>query len=79
MSEESVNKTLSHTNYKNRKVRGEESCRASISEREAREIKSYFSDGHTPYYGEIKDIAEKYHTSVQIISHIKNGHSWRWL
>lgn len=79
MSEESINKTLSHPNYKNRKVRGEDNYRASISECDAREIKDYFSDGHTSYYGELRDIAAKYHTTVQIVSHIKNGHSWKWL
>lgn len=79
MSEESINKTLSHPNYKNRKIRGEDNHRASISECDAREIKNYFSDGHALYYGELRDIAEKYHTTVQTVSHIKNGHAWKWL
>lgn len=79
MSENSINKTISHPNYKNRKIRGEDNRRASISESDAREIKKYFSDGHTSYYGELIDVAEKYHTTVQIVSHIKNGHAWKWL
>lgn len=79
MSQESINKTLSHPNYKNRKIRGEDNYRASISECDAREIKNYFSDGHASYYGELRDIAERYHTTVQIVSHIKNGHAWKWL
>ena len=79
MSEESINKTLSHPNYKNRKIRGKDNHRASISECDAREIKNYFSDGHALYYGELRDVAEKYHTTVQTVSHIKNGHSWKWL
>lgn len=79
MSEDSINKTLSHPNYKNRKVRGEDSSRTSISEHDAREIKDYFSDGHASYYGELRDVAEKYHTTVQTVSHIKNGRSWKWL
>lgn len=79
MSKESIDKTLSHPNYKNRKIRGEDNYRASISECDAREIKNYFSDGHASYYGELRDIAEKYHTTVQIVSHIKSGHAWKWL
>lgn len=79
MSEESVNKTLSHPNYKNRKFRGEDNHRASISECDAREIKEYFSDGHTLYRGELKDVAQKYNTTAQTISHIKHGRSWKWL
>lgn len=79
MSEESINKTLSHPNYKDRKVRGEDNHRSSISEHDAREIKIYFSDGHASYYGELRDVAKKYHTTVQTVSHIKNGRSWKWL
>lgn len=79
MSKDSINKTLSHPNYKNRKVRGEDNHRSSISENDAREIKNYFSDGHASYYGELRDIAEKYNTTVQVVSHIKNGHAWKWL
>ena len=79
MSQESINKTLSHPNYQNRKIRGENSYRASISECDAREIKNYFSDGHQSYYGELRDVAEKYHTTVQTVSHIKSGRSWAWL
>ena len=79
MSEESINKILSHPNYKNRKIKGEDNHRATISEHDAREIKNYFSDGHTSYYGELRDIAEKYHTTVQTVSHIKSGNAWKWL
>lgn len=79
MSEESINKTLSHPNYKNRKIRGEDSYRASISECVAREIKNYFSDGHISYYGELRDVAKKYNTTVQTVSHIKSGRAWKWL
>lgn len=79
MSEYSINRTLSHPNYKNRKIRGEDNRRSSISESDAREIKKYFSDGHISYYGELIDVAEKYHTTVQVVSHIKNGHTWKWL
>ena len=79
MSEDSINKTLSHPNYKNRKIRGEDNHRATISECNAREIKNYFSDGHASYYGELRDIAEKYHTTVQVVSHIKSGRAWKWL
>lgn len=79
MSKESIDKTLSNSNYKNRKIRGEDNYRASISECDAREIKKYFSDGHASYYGELRDIAEKYHTTVQIVSHIKSGNTWKWL
>lgn len=79
MSDTSINKTLSHPNYKNRKIRGEDNHRTSISEHDAREIKKYFSDEHTLYYGELRDIAEKYHTTLQIVSKIKNGYAWKWL
>lgn len=79
MSQDSINKTLSHPNYKNRKIRGEDNHRSSISECDAREIKEYFSDGHASYYGELRDIAEKYNTTVQVVSHIKSGRAWNWL
>ena len=79
MSKDSINKTLSHPNYKNRKIRGEDNHRASISEHDAREIKNYFSDGHDSYYGELRDVAEKYHTTTQAVSHIKSCRTWKWL
>lgn len=78
-SQESINKYLSHPNYVNRKVRGADNHKCTISEDVARKIKEHFSDGHKIYYGEIRDIANLYNTSKEIVSHIKNGHAWTWL
>lgn len=79
MDRQSIIKTLSNKNYINRKIRGTDSWRCSISEDDAYAIKKHFSDGHKIYHGEIRDIAEKYNTTIQVVSHIKNGHSWGWL
>lgn len=78
-SQESINKYLSHPNYVNRKIRGTDHFKCAISEDIARKIKEHFSDGHKVYYGEIRDIANLYNTSKEIVSHIKNGHAWTWL
>ena len=79
MPDESIKKTLSHPNYINRKHKGEDSHMCSITEETARYIKYHFADGHTPYRGEITDVANKYGVSTSIVSHIKNGHCWNWL
>lgn len=79
MSEESNIKKINNKNYINRKIRGCDSWRCNISENTAYNIKKHFSDNHKIYYGEIKDIAEKYNTTIQTVSHIKNGRSWGWL
>lgn len=78
-TQESINKYLSHPNYINRKVKGEDSCHSVITEKIAYEIKKYFSDGHKCYKGEVKDIASKYGVNPGLVSHIKNGHAWNWL
>ncbi len=79
MSEESILKTTTNENYINRKVKGEDNWRCSISKEDVIAIKKHFSDGHKPYYGEISDIAKKYNTTPLTVSHIKCGHSWKWL
>lgn len=79
MSKDSVLRTITNQNYINRKVKGEDNHRCSISEEDALAIKKHFSDGHKPYHGEISDIAKKYNTTSLTVSHIKNGHSWKWL
>lgn len=76
---ESINSFASNPNYINRKHRGVESHMCSISEDVAAKIKRHFSDGHSLYRGEIRDIAKKYGISSGIVSHIKNGHAWSWL
>lgn len=78
-SDLSIQKTLEHPNYVNRKHRGTDSHLCSITESVAIEIKKHFADGHKIYRGEITDIANKYNTSVGIVSHIRNGHAWAWL
>ena len=78
-TQEAIEKCKNHPNYINRKVKGENNHLAKVSEENARKIKSYFSDGHELYKGEVRDVAEKYGVSTQIVSHIKNGHAWAWL
>ena len=78
-SQESINKYMTNPNYINRKHKGTDSHMCTITENTAREIKEYFSDGHKLYCGEVKDIANKYNTTISIVSHIKNGYSWTWL
>lgn len=79
MPKESIEKTVTHPNYINRKHKGEDSHLCTITEDIARKKKEYFADGHTLYRGEVKDIATKYNTSRSIVSHIKNGYTWSWL
>ena len=79
MSQESIIKTITNENYINRKVKGTDNWKCTLSEDDARSIKKYFSDGHKPYRGEITDIAKKYNTTIMVVSHIKNGHAWKWL
>lgn len=78
-SNDSIQRTLAHPNYINRKHRGVDSHLCSITESVAAEIKKHFADGHEIYRGEITDIANKYNTSAGIVSHIRNGHTWSWL
>lgn len=78
-SEDSIQKYLNHPNYINRKHKGEDSHLCVITEDIAREIKNHFSDNHKIYRGEITDIANKYGISTGIVSHIRNGHAWKWL
>lgn len=78
-SQDTMNKILNNENYKNRKVKGEDNHKCSISEEDAKWIKNYFSDGHKTYRGEIVNIAKKFSVSTNIVSHIKNGHAWKWL
>lgn len=78
-TEESINKYLSHSNYINRKVKGENSWTCVITQQIAYEIKKYFADGHKCYRGEIRDVANKYNVNTSLISHIKNGYAWAWL
>lgn len=78
-SAESIQKFMSNENYINRKHKGVDSHTCTISEDVAKEIKEYFSDGHKLYRGEVTDIAKKYNTNINIVSHIKNGHAWSWL
>lgn len=78
-SSESIEKFKNNPNYINRRHKGEESHKCTITENTAREIKKYFSDGHKIYKGEITDVAKKYNVSKMIVSHIKNGHAWAWL
>ena len=78
-SKESIEKYMKNPNYINRKHKGMDSHTCTISEDVAREIKEYFSDGHKLYRGEVTDVANKYNTNINIVSHIKNGHAWAWL
>lgn len=58
---------------------GENNGRCILSENEAREIKRYFSDGHTSIRGEIRLLAKKYNVNPCVISHIKNNKTWKHL
>ena len=78
-SVESIQKFMSNENYINRRHKGVDSHTCTISEDVAREIKEYFSDGHKLYRGEVADIAKKYNTNINVVSHIKNGYAWSWL
>lgn len=78
-SKESIQKYMENPNYINRKHKGTDSHMCTITEDVARKIKEHFSDNHEIYRGEITDIAKKYNTSTNIVSHIKNGHAWTWL
>lgn len=78
-SKESIQKYLENPNYINRKHRGVDSHTCTITEEVARKIKEHFLDGHELYRGEVADIARKYNTNISVVSHIKNGHAWKWL
>lgn len=78
-SKESIQKFMKNPNYINRRHKGTDSHTCTITEDVARKIKEHFADGHKLYRGEISDIAKKYNTNINIVSHIKNGHAWAWL
>ncbi len=78
-SQEIMDKILNNPNYINRKYRGEDNANCSISEHDVREIKLFFKDPNNNRAGINKELANKYGVTEMTISHIKNGHCWKWL
>jgi len=75
-SKETICKMLNNESYQNRKVKGEDSYRAILTEKEVIEIKKYFKENILKY-GDMKVLADKYNVKISLLSHIKNNYTWQ--
>ena len=75
-SKETICKMINNESYQNRKVKGEDSYRAILTEKEVIEIKKYFKENILKY-GDMKVLVDKYNVKISLLSHIKNNYTWQ--